>query len=256
MDQTVTHQDRILDQFSRQATLFQATHRSADAALKLVVDITDASAADTVLDVACGPGIVACALAEVTQHVTGIDITPAMLKHARALQAEKKLSNIEWTLGDVTRLPFEPETFSLVVSRYAIHHVQEPDVVVAEMARVCQSGGRVALIDSAPRFDQSDAFNATELIRDPSHTRALAPDMLQALMNRAGLEVFRSHLYAWEVPARGLIERSFPLPGGADRLRAIYRHDVGADRIGMNARYVDGELHVTFPTLILVGRKP
>ena len=38
---------------------------------------------DDVLDVACGPGLVACALAPAARHVTGIDITPAMIEQAR-----------------------------------------------------------------------------------------------------------------------------------------------------------------------------
>jgi ubiquinone/menaquinone biosynthesis C-methylase UbiE len=251
-----THREQILDQFTRQAAKFQETHRSAEAALQLAVSLSQASATDTVLDVACGPGVVACALAQVAQHVTGIDITPTMLEHARQLQAAKQLDNVTWQLGDVARLPFPDGEFSLVVSRYAIHHLEEPAVVVAEMTRACKPGGRVVLIDSAPAPHQAEAFNATERIRDPSHTRALSPEELHGLMSGAGLNVMKNHLYAWEVTAGGLIDRSCPLPGDADKLRRIYADDVGTDRIGMNARYLDGALHVTFPTLIVVGIKP
>ena len=41
---------------------------------------------NSVLDVACGPGLVACALAEVARSVTGIDLTPAMIDQARTRQ--------------------------------------------------------------------------------------------------------------------------------------------------------------------------
>jgi SAM-dependent methyltransferase len=247
------HQRQILDQFTRQAALFLETHRSAEAALQLAVTLSEVSLKDNVLDVACGPGVVACALAAVAAHVTGIDITPAMLEHARQLQVEKKLDNVTWRHGDVAQLPFAAGEFSLVISRYAMHHLEQPAVVVSEMARVCRPAGRVVLIDSAPAPDQADAFNTAERMRDPSHTRALTADELRGLASGAGLRVATSHLYAWEVPARGLIERSFPLTGDAAKLQQLYEQDVGVNRIGMNARYLDGVLHVTFPTLIVVG---
>src|ERR671922_502364 len=101
-----THKDSILDQFTRQAVPFATAPGIKDeAALKLVIDFSGAGANDTVLDVACGPGILACAFARVTKHVTGIDITPAMLDKARALQQEQGLTNVTWDHGDVTPLP-------------------------------------------------------------------------------------------------------------------------------------------------------
>jgi ubiquinone/menaquinone biosynthesis C-methylase UbiE len=251
-----THRDQILDQFTRQATLFQETHHSADAALALTLRITEPAADDVVLDVACGPGVVACALAPHVRRVTGVDITPEMLAHARRLQAQKGLANVEWRLGDVEQLPFADAAFSLVISRYAVHHLQHAQAVVQEMARVCRRGGRVVLIDSAPAAEKSEAFNAAELMRDPSHTRALTAEALRHLLSEAGLDLQREHLYAWEVDVDGLIRRSFPKPGDAERLRTLYAQDVDHDRIGMNARCADGVLHVTFPTLILVAAKP
>jgi ubiquinone/menaquinone biosynthesis C-methylase UbiE len=52
-----------------------------------------------VLDVACGPGIVACELANFVSYVTGIDITPAMIEQAEQIQKEKKLDDITWKIG-------------------------------------------------------------------------------------------------------------------------------------------------------------
>lgn len=253
MNNRPSHRNQIVDQFTRQAIPFQQTHRSAESALRLAVALSQVSEADEVLDVACGPGVVASALAGIAQHVIGIDITPAMLEHARNLQRERRLHNLVWCLGDVARLPFSDGTFSLVVSRYAVHHFEQPKDVVREMARVCRANGRVMLIDSAPPAEQADAFNDSERMRDPSHTRALTPDQLHALMHAAGLDITTSHLYAWEVPARALLDRSFPLPGDETKLLQRYESDVGVDRLGMNARVLDGVLHVTFPTLIAVG---
>lgn len=221
MLQGSTHRDCILDQFTQQAVAFQHTHRSAHDALALLVKQCGVRDDDQVLDVACGPGVVSCAIARHARHVTGIDITPAMLDQAAKLQAEQGLTNLSWLLGDVNRLPIPDGSFSLVVSRYALHHCEDPRRVIAEMARVCKPDGRVVVADSAPERVRAEGFNAAERMRDPSHTRALTPDELDDAMRAAGLRVSESMLYAWEVSADGLLARSFPHPGDAQKLMRL-----------------------------------
>ena len=77
-------------------------------------------------------------------------------------------------VGDVLPLPFPESSFSAVITRYSFHHFLEPEAVLAEMVRVCQPGGRVAVVDvfmSTP--EQAEAYNRMEKLRDPSHTLAL-----------------------------------------------------------------------------------
>src|SRR3984893_5825398 len=95
------HKEHILDQFTRQAVPFAAAPaiRNEDA-LNRIVQMAQAGPADTVLDVACGPGLLACTFARVARHVTGIDLTPAMLEQARALQRQQGLENLSWKEGD------------------------------------------------------------------------------------------------------------------------------------------------------------
>ena len=65
--------------------------------LQLMVECADVRPKDTVLDIACGPGIVSCFFAGIAAHVTGLDIVPAMLERANRLQAERQLANIDWS---------------------------------------------------------------------------------------------------------------------------------------------------------------
>ena len=84
------HREQILDQFTRQAVPFATASGIKDEeALRLIVGFAGAGPDDTVLDVACGPGLVVCAFAGVVRHATGIDLTPAMLDRARATQRER-----------------------------------------------------------------------------------------------------------------------------------------------------------------------
>ena len=107
-----SHNSRILDQFTRQAAPFAAAAAIRNQeALNRIVQWAGAGPDDTVLDVACGPGLLACAFARVAKHATGIDMTPAMLEQARKTQQEQGLKNVSWQQGDVYSLPFPPRSF-------------------------------------------------------------------------------------------------------------------------------------------------
>src|SRR6201994_2789743 len=161
-----SHSDRILDQFTRQAAPFagSASIRNEEA-LNRIVQWAGTSPDDTVLDVASGPGLLACAFARVAQHATGVDMTPAMLEQARKLQQERGLKNVSWQSGDIYALPFPEAQFSIVSSRFAFHHFQDPLAALKEMKRVCRSGGSVVVADMAPQPDRAAALNAAEVLR-------------------------------------------------------------------------------------------
>src|SRR5438445_8031177 len=100
------HRDRVLDQFSRQAVPFsKLCGRSHEEALDVLLRATAVTTSDSVLDVACGPGRVALAFAAVAKQVIGIDVVPAMIERARELQAETRLDNVRWLVGDASSLP-------------------------------------------------------------------------------------------------------------------------------------------------------
>jgi len=251
-----THREAILDQFTRQAVPFATAPGIQDeAALRLVVEFSGAGADDTVLDVACGPGIIVCAFARVVKHATGLDLTPAMLDRARTLQGEKGLGNITWQLGEAMPLPYPDASFSIITSRFAFHHFLDPLTAIKEMARVCRPDGKVVVVDSAPTPDTANAFNAMELVRGPSHTRAMPLEELKDLYRQAGLPEPRTTGYRLEGELEGLIERSFPNPGDDETLRRIFRASVDGDTLGIGARR-DGEtIRYGYPVAVLVADK-
>jgi SAM-dependent methyltransferase len=250
------HREAILDQFTRQAVPFATAPSIRDeAALRLVVDFSGAGPDDTVLDVACGPGILACAFAKVARHVTGIDLTPAMLERARLLQADQGLTNLTWHHGDVLPLPFADGEFTLVVSRFAFHHLLEPAAVLTEMRRVCAPGGTVMVIDSAPAPEKAAAFNALERLRDPSHTRALPLAEHLVLFARAGFEPPRQTFYRLPTDLDGLLARSFPNPGDAERIRTMVERSLIDDGLDMATHRVGDTIRVSYPVAVLAARR-
>ena len=99
------HQDLILDQFTRQATVFSTAPAITDEeALRMVVEAARPAPDDRLLDVACGPGLLVCAFAPYVREATGIDVTPAMLDRARQLAADKGLANVAWRHCSVRRV--------------------------------------------------------------------------------------------------------------------------------------------------------
>jgi SAM-dependent methyltransferase len=259
MSQTAEDQRRlIVDQFTRQAIPFaRMPAHSTEESIRLVRDAARIGPGDTILDVACGPGLLACDFAGHARRVTGIDLTPAMIEQARALQRARGLANLAWHVGDVTSMPFDDASFSVAFTRYSFHHLLDPRAVLAEMVRVAEAGGRVVVVDvytTGP--EQAEAYDRVERLRDPSHVRALGLDELTGMFRDAGILDVTTALYELDVDLEELLDASSPEPGAADRVRRIFADDLGKDRLGVGARVEDGRLRFAFPTAIVVGRKP
>ena len=255
---TSKHSDLILDQFTRQAVPFATAPSIKDeAALRLVVEFSGAGLDDTVLDVACGPGLIVVAFARVVKHATGIDLTPAMLERARKYATEQGVTNVTWQQGDVLPLPYPDGAFTIVSSRFAFHHFLDPLAVLVQMARVCRPGGTVIVVDSAPAPDKADAFNRMEVVRDPSHVRALPEAEHLALFHKAGLPAPRVTHYRLEGELEALIARSFPKPGDDATLRRIFAESLAGDTLGIQARRdPDGATRYGYPVAVLAVRRP
>jgi ubiquinone/menaquinone biosynthesis C-methylase UbiE/8-oxo-dGTP pyrophosphatase MutT (NUDIX family) len=244
----------IVDQFTKQAVPFS---QMPDQSPELILAAAEVGPTDTVLDVACGPGVLACAFAQIAHHVTGIDLTPAMIDQAKAFQQAHDLPNLSWRIGHVLPLPFADASFSLVFTRYSFHHFLDPKAVLAEMVRVCSPGGRVAVVDvftSSP--EQAEVFNRLEKLRDPSHVRALSLEELTGLLVEAGLHNVRRQFYKHKFGLEPVLKGSFPNPGDEERIRRLFEDDLGRDWLGLGVHCKDRNLHFAYPIVILVGHKP
>lgn len=232
-----------------------ATH-SSEEGLRLLARAAELGPNDAVLDVACGPGLVACALAPLVKTMRGLDVVDAMLEQATSRAAKAGLGNVAFEKGDATRLPFPDESFDRVITRYSLHHLLEPEITLREMARVCRKGGTITVCDVAPAREKLAYYNELEKIRDPSHTSALCPEELAALFTRARLTPHAREQYRLETQVEEIVNASFPDPGGAEKLRKMFSADVGVDALGVGVENRNGALMFAFPILILSARKP
>ena len=105
---------------------------------------------ERVLDLGSGAGtdsLVAAQMVGKTGRVTGIDMTPEMLAKARATATAMGATNVEFVEGEAERLPFEDESFDVVISNGVIDLIPDKDAVFAELHRVLVPGGRLQIAD-------------------------------------------------------------------------------------------------------------
>jgi ubiquinone/menaquinone biosynthesis C-methylase UbiE len=254
-----THQDLIRDQFTRQATVFNAAAPIANEdALKRIVAAASPGPDDRVLDIACGGGLVARAFARHARHATGIDVTPAMLEQARQAAAEAGLTNTSWDQGDVTTLPYADGSFTIVATRFSFHHFLDPLKVLREMVRVCAPGGRIVVVDSCPSEEtaKAAAFNRLESLRDPSHTRALPLSEMKSLFAAAGLGEPKVRFTELRDVVSNLLARSYPNPGDDVKIIEMFCASASDDSLGIPVRLDGGAIHYAYPVAIVAATRP
>jgi ubiquinone/menaquinone biosynthesis C-methylase UbiE len=151
----ISHNKTVINRFTKQAKgFFHKSHNSNPYGLNLMLKLSNPGKEDVVLDVVCGPGIIACEYAKLVNRVTGIDITPSLIERAKSVQKEQGLNNMEWKVGDVSNLPFNDESFSIVTTRASFHPIVDRKRVLEEMIRVCKIGGKMLVVEVTPDNDK------------------------------------------------------------------------------------------------------
>jgi ubiquinone/menaquinone biosynthesis C-methylase UbiE len=180
------------DRFARTADRVAARQDSRAARLaEEVRDFVRPRGDERALDVGTGAGALALALAPAMREVVGLDPVSELLELAR----ERALPNTQFVEGDGTALPFSDGAFDLAGTHRTLHHVGQPERVVAELARVTRAGGRVLVVDQLAPDDPAaaDRLHEFETVRDSSHTRLLTDWELQKLFAANELSLVREH---------------------------------------------------------------
>ncbi len=168
-----------------------------------------------VLEVAPGPGYLAVEIARLGRYrVIGLDISRTFVQLASEYSKRAGVA-VEFRQGDVSSMPFEAESFDLIVCQAAFKNFVRPDAAVAEMYRVLRPGGTAVIQDM--RRDAS----AADIDRE---VRAMGLGRLNVVMTKSALWMLRRRAYT-----RAQFER---LAAGSPFRRA----DVRADGIGVEVR--------------------
>ena len=186
-------------------------HRSFAAMLHAYLDRLPLASARSVLDLGCGTGVAARAVAsrpEFAGRVVGIDLSPHMVAAARRRAHEQGLAErITFQIGDCLALEEVDAACDIVIAHTLMSHVPAPDAVLAEAARVVRPGGTVAIFDIDPAsltFGTEDPAYGARMEAAISAALLAHPRLMRTmplLLRRAGLELVDS--LAWVISEIG-----------------------------------------------------
>ena len=168
------HDVLVAQQFgsTAQAYLESTVHATGDD-LRLLGEAIAQTPNAAVLDLGCGAGHAAFAVAPYAAEVVAYDLTAEMLDIVKRTAAERGLHNVATAQGFAETLPFPDGRFDWAISRTSAHHWHDVPAALREMRRVLKPGGSVLMIDTAgDELPLRDTYlQAVELLRDPSHVR-------------------------------------------------------------------------------------
>lgn len=143
------------------------------------------------LDAGCGAGLALRLSQERGATVTGLDASPGLLAFARS-----RLPSADLRVGEIEELPFAAGSFDVVTAFNSIQYAVNPDHAVAELARVCRPGGRVAIgVWGDPARCETEALFARLRSLAPPPPGTPSPlaisdaGVVEALLEGAGLRV-------------------------------------------------------------------
>ncbi len=162
------------------------------------LDFVDAADGERVLDVGCGTGHLAFAVAGRSpgSEIRAVDFAPAYIEYANR---NNQSPRVHFTVGDACALEFPSQSFDRVLSLLVLHFVPQPEKAIAEMCRVAKPGGVVgaAVWDARGGFVANRLFFDTAATLDPkanarrarNYTRPMTrPGELPAAWRAAGFD--------------------------------------------------------------------
>ncbi|MDQ0999276.1 ubiquinone/menaquinone biosynthesis C-methylase UbiE [Phyllobacterium ifriqiyense] len=129
-----------------------------------------------VLDIASGEGYGTAIMAEKAKNIIGMDVAANAIAYAKRKYA--KIRNVQFEVGDLAHLPFDTDTFDVIVCFETVEHVDDPLAAINELQRVLKSNG-LLIISTPNKENYSDRFNYD----NPYHLKELAFSEFQNALN-------------------------------------------------------------------------
>jgi ubiquinone/menaquinone biosynthesis C-methylase UbiE len=210
---------------------------------------------ERVLDVGCGTGHLAFALAANSRaaEIVGVDFSPVYIEHARRHNANPRIT---FEVGDACNLEFKSGTFDRVLSLLVLHFVPRTQQAIAEMRRVAKPGGIVAATvwDARGGFVTNRMFLDTAAALDPkanerrarSYTRPMTrPGELAAAWAEAGMEDISETSLCIRMEFASFADYWAPYMGrdgpGAEYMATLNETERARLQDAVRAAYLDGE---------------
>ena len=102
-----------------------------------------------VLDLACGPGILSGAMAQIVNPgcVTGVDLSEELISVAKKHNETQGISNVSFQTGNVYDLHLSADSFDFVYARFLFQHLESPETALQNIIRVMKPSGILCAVD-------------------------------------------------------------------------------------------------------------
>jgi ubiquinone/menaquinone biosynthesis C-methylase UbiE len=248
--------EKMQEEFGRQAANMAAAPAfKEEQTLRHISSALGPAPVGRVLEVACGPGIVANAIAPLVNELVCIDATPEMLALAELRLEKSGHSNVTFREAFAESLPFESGEFDVIVTRLSFHHFKDIQAILSEFRRVLRPHGRLVTADviSSSNREESLLHNALEQLRDPTHVHMLSRQEFLAALRSGGFEPVVEE--SWEQP-RNFSEwaKIVSVPGRTDPIKEVMstlsRSKLHA---GIQLHEADGDIQFTHTWLLVAA---
>lgn len=194
--------EKIRRFWDRQATSYDRSERQFDPAFERILADTRryCRPTDTALDVGCATGTKTLQLAGSVGKMTGIDISPAMVKAAQEKATAAGIGNAGFVRGTVHDRGFADGSFDVVVSYGVIHLLQDAQETVRRVHTLLKPGGlfisSTACLRDRMGMRTKLIFSGYMVVKAlglfPLHLNMMTPDDVEGLMHGAGFELVES----------------------------------------------------------------
>lgn len=161
-----------------------------DEHLQRIMNALDIQEDYKVLDLGTGSGFLAFPLAErfPDSQVTGLDIVPETLDRNTIKARDRDIVNLDFACYHGVDLPFEDNSFDVIVTRYCFHHCPEAAKTFTEIARVLKPGGQFFISDPTPNANDDGRFVDSYMsLKDDGHIKLYTKEEFVQLGEAAGL---------------------------------------------------------------------
>lgn len=165
---------KLKENAKRAWSTFAPTESMTASVAPRLVAVANVARGASVLDVACGTGVVALTAARAGAMVRGLDLTAALLVRARENAVTMKL-DVDFVEGDAEALPFPDATFDVVLSQFGHMFAPRPDVTIKEMLRVLKPKGTIAFSTWPPDLFVGKMFALIGKYGPPPSSGAASP---------------------------------------------------------------------------------
>lgn len=159
-----------------------------------IADEVGLPAGSAVLDIGCGLGGAARALAELRGwKVTGVDLTPAFCEAATQMSRWTGLDSLtSFQVGDATALPLDDAAFDAAVTIHAAMNIPDKSAMYREAHRVLRPGGTFVVYDVL-QGEGGDVVYPVPWAREPSISHLATTEQMRHLLVEAGFELIAEH---------------------------------------------------------------